>query len=395
MSAGLIAAACSGSSASESGTTPDRPATPSTSTRQAIARDALTDAGRVDIDPTGNRLITGAGDLLESDPVAVQLDGTAQWIVAGAQASWIAVLGDGSSVEIQVAGDGDVVVSPTNVDVIENAAARPPVATSTGIGFFDEHHELFTDPLPDTRIVVAGETLIALAGPTDRYAHGVLGDELEASAIELSMASGASSVLVELASPDVFEAVSPMIADVNDDGVDDILATVSNSGNGARVVAYSLADGTVVAETEPIGQGNRWRNLLAVGPVGPEGQTEVIDVRTPHIGGVLQFFRIDGNRMELAASAEGYSTHTIGSRNLDLGIVSDANGDGVLDVILPTRDMGELVAITRDDNAEGGTRELGRVDLGGTLVTNLAAREGADGVEYAVGLDGGIVLVWP
>ena len=305
------------------------------------------------------------------------------------------MLDDGSSVAIQVEDDGSTFVEQTTIELTADATDRPPLAMMTGLGSFEDFHDLFTDPLPDTRIVATDDALVALSGPTDRYAHGVLGDDVEASAIEMTTASDESRVLVELGAPDVFEAVSPMIADVDDDGIDEVVVTVSNGDSGARVVAYSLTDGSIVAETDPIGQGNRWRNLLAVAPIGPDGDTEIIDVRTPHIGGTLQFFRVEGSRMELVASAGTYSTHTIGSRNLDLGIVSDANGDGRLDVVLPTRDMTELAVVTRDDAAEGGTREVGRVELGGKLVTNLAAGEGPDGVGYAVGLDGGVVLIWP
>ena len=86
----------------------------------------------------------------------------------------------------------------------------------------------------------------------------------------------------------------------------------------------------------------------------------------------------------------------IGSRNLDLGIVTDADGDGRLDVLLRSQERDELAVVTRDDCAENGLREIARVALGSTLTTNVSAvRHGDDGIAYAVGTDDGRVVVWP
>ncbi len=385
-----VATACSG------GSEPERTAPVSAPPAPALfdtALEALVDSGRVDLSPTGNRVITGPGSLLDTSPLEVQLDGTPRWVLPAGQSSWLVVLDDGSSVMVDVADDGNLVAADTNIAAIPGDI--PPLATSTGVTSYADTYGLFADPLPDTRVVVADDALVALAAPTDRYAHAVLGDALEASAIAVTTAEDGSTVLVELEEPDVFEAVSPMIADVDANGTSEVVATVSNGDVGARLVAYSLEDGSVVAESEAIGLGNRWRNLLAVAPVGPNGEIEVIDIQTPHIGGILQYFRANGDQLELVASARTFSTHTIGSRNLDLGIVTDADGNGQLDVVVPTQGMDQLVAITRDDAAEGGTREVGRVDLSGTLVTNLAAAENDSGVSYAAGTSDGTLTVWP
>ena len=222
-------------------------------------------------------------------------------------------------------------------------------------------------------------------------------------------AAGDVRVLVTLAAPDVFEAVSPLLADVDGDGVVEVVATVANGNTGARVVAYSLADGAVVAETPAIGRGNRWRNQLAIAPVGPGGEVELIDVQTPHIGGIVQFFRFvpgaggDPGRFERGGADSTFSTHSIGSRNLDLGIVTDADGDGRLDVVVPSQDQSTLHVLTRTDDSsatattEGGVERLFSVDLGARLSSNLAARSvGDDGaVSYAAGTVDGRVIIWP
>ncbi len=256
----------------------------------------------------------------------------------------------------------------------------------------------FTDPLPDSRIVSNGVVTVALVGPSDRYAHGVLGDELEATGLGILDADGPRTT-IKIDEPDVIEAVSPMLADVDGDGTDEIVVTLSNADDGARLAAYSVA-GELVAETAAIGQGNRWRNLLAVAPIGPNGEIEVIDVRTPHIGGTLQFFQFDassgGPQLRRVAAIEQYSTHTIGSRNLDLGIVADGDGDDALDVVLPTQDLRSLAVVSRTDDDPSGAIEVGRVALGDRLTTNVAASAfGTDIVSFAVGTADGRLLVWP
>jgi hypothetical protein len=98
--------------------------------------------------------------------------------------------------------------------------------------------------------------------------------------------------------------------------------------------------------------------------------------------------------LEQVASADTYSTHNIGSRNLDLGIVTDADGDGQLDVLLPIQDMTELAVVTRDPTSDTGTREVGCIELGGRVTGNIAATLTDRGVAYAVGVSDGTIRFW-
>ncbi|MFK7918099.1 MAG: hypothetical protein AB8G14_08490 [Ilumatobacter sp.] len=393
--AALIATSC-GSEANESAPTTTR--APVTSAEPAATSDTiagLTTAQRVDLAPTGNRVIEGVGALFTTDPIIVELPGdrSAAWIVPSGDSEWTVMLDDGAIVSISVDGNA---ASTSVVDAPPfDSGAGPLLIVEGELTTFDSARALFADPLTDTRVTSDGSQLVALGGPTERYGHAVLGDAIEASTIEVIDADGTRRTPVSITAPDVFEAVSPMLADVNGDSVVEAVMTVSNSDGGARLVAYDLDTGSVVAESDPIGLGNRWRNLLAVAPVGPAGELEAIDIRTPHIGGTLQFFQVVDGRFELTASADTYSTHRIGSRNLDLGIVTDANGDGTLDVLLPNQDMNELVAITRDDTVEGGTREVGRLRLDAGASTNIAATARGNGVAYAVGLRDGTLRIWP
>lgn len=84
-----------------------------------------------------------------------------------------------------------------------------------------------------------------------------------------------------------------------------------------------------------------------VAPFGLEGQSELAVVRTPHIGGVVEFYRMEGDRLNIVAEIPGYSIHTIGSRNLDNALAGDFDGDGAIELLLPDQTHTRLEAIRR------------------------------------------------
>lgn len=136
----------------------------------------------------------------------------------------------------------------------------------------------------------------------DRYPHNVLGNSLEAAG--LLIFTSEKDALIETARawlPDheVFEGLSPMWADVDADGSDELATTVSNANQGSRLVIYRT-DGTLLAESPAIGQGYRWRRQLTFGAFGPNGEMEIAEVQTPHIGTVVQFWRFEPDQLRLA-----------------------------------------------------------------------------------------------
>ncbi len=413
VSVGVLLAACSSDDTdTDASATTQAPAPPESvgtevesdteSDADDDAPDPLRTLGRVDLQPTGNRVIEGPGDLFGGEVVEVSFDAEPRWILpAGVRddpaLAWL--VADETGATHVVTHTGEVTTLELTIDPDLGPPIRVRGDTSSSP---DPRLISFEQPLSDTRVVSdeLDRILAALIVPTDRYAHGVLGDDIEAGGFGIVgglAAINATRVAILLDEPDVIEGISPMLADVDDDQIVEVIVTVANANTGARIVAYEI-DGTVVAETEPIGRGNRWRNQLAVAPTGPDGEVELIDVRTPHIGGTLQFFQRSGERFELVAAIDGYSTHEIGSRNLDLGIVTDADGDGRLDVVLPTQDRRELHAVTRTTD---GAEVVGAFPLEAPLSTNVAAQRTGDGddpeaeaeVIYAVGTSDGTVLL--
>ena len=383
--------------------------------------------------PDGNRLVGGAGRMPDVPPVDIPLEGVPEWVVGAWDANgslWVAVLEDGKTQGFRLTGSGvtPVAVSPERLPPdmpplavvgsgLPMLVTPPTSAASTlthpvplvgpfRLAFIDRAGDLVlwreaesaripVQALPDGRVLSDERgRLLVLSGPTDRYEHGVLADKIEASEMTLVETEPVPGVAATFAAPEgtVFEAVAPVWADVTGDGRREIAVTASSPDDGSRIVIFTEA-GELVAEGPPIGRGYRWRHLLAAGPVGPNGEIEVVAVRTPHIGGSVEFYRVEEHSLHVVAEASGYSSHVLGSRNLDMGLLGDMNGDGHLEVVVPNQTRTELAGIQR---TPAGAEPVWRVPAGGTVVTNIAAVTSPDGrLGMGVGLDSGVLRVWP
>jgi len=331
--------------------------------------------GRPDVTPAGNRVAEGRGALDRVDPVDIALPSRPTKLAPLSHPS----LGPLWWVELDT---GDTIV--VGLDGVVDRA----IAASRGNDLMSS----FTNPLPDGTVVEWGDTIVALVGPTDRYPHGVLGDRLEASAVGVVDSTTGAGTTFGPAEPTVIEGLAPLLADIDGDGTPEVLVTHSNADVGAWLALWTL-DGRLLAESAPIGRGNRWRNQLAIAPIGPRGELEVIDVRTPHIGGTVEFFRVEGAELVRVAAIEGFTNHQIGSRNVDLGIVADADGDGSLNVVLPTDERRSLGVLERVGDS---VAVVATIALDGRITTNVGVAAGPDGrLSFAVGTDQDTLHIWP
>ncbi|MEO5770788.1 MAG: hypothetical protein ABIQ29_01835 [Burkholderiaceae bacterium] len=178
--------------------------------------------------------------------------------------------------------------------------------------------------LPDARPLQAdldargdGGHLVLLAGPdSQRYTHGVLGDGVEATRVVwLERHSLALLRELVLPAPDVIEDIAPRWVAL---GRGSALLTVRSGPQGGQLglVAASATQPRRLqwaALGEALGSPNRWMAPSTDG-------TRLLAVHTPHIGGVLHEYRVDGNRLVGRAVANNVSTHRIGSRELDLAV---------------------------------------------------------------------------
>jgi hypothetical protein len=178
---------------------------------------------------------------------------------------------------------------------------------------------------------------------------------------------------------------------MDSDGVREIIVTTSNPQQGAQILVFNEG-GKQIASGPAIGQGYRWRHQIAVAPFGPGGEMEFVDVRTPHIGGIVEFFQWKNDQLQVVAQISGYTSHVIGTRNLDMAAGGDFDGDGKIELLLPNQARTTLAAIRR---TETGAQEAWSIPLEARMNTNLGAVTLVDGrIAIGIGIDNGILRIW-
>lgn len=369
--------------------------------------------------PDGNRLVYGAVDLQQLNAIDIPLAESPSWLVGAPFENgvlWVAVHPSGLVEAIKTAGTSwkRVAISPTRLppgmppllrirndeaELITPGKDASPHTHATLLGqtkalvYIDLKGNLRVESggskvslpinaLPDSRIVSDRQNRAAiLTGPTDRYPHGVLGDQIEASAITLVSIYPTPKVLrvINIPSPWVIEGIAPIWSDLNGDGQRELIVTLSSETNGGKIVVFNEA-GIQIAEGPGIGRGLRWRNQMAVAPYGPEKELELSAVLTPHIGGTVEFYQLKGNRLEIVASVPGFTSHVIRSRNLDLNISGQFLGTDQSTLLVPNNQRTSLSAIRRTPEGADIAYSL---NIGSHLSSNPAA----------VSLPGGAITV--
>ena len=282
-------------------------------------------------------------------------------------------LGDGRALKLSLK-DGGVDLSPAN-------AAEAP---KPGL-----------DPLPDTAVATGSRGIEAVwfIDPTTRYGHGVLGDAVEAGGIAARLGGG-EIIALRLDPDSVFEDRLPRLADLDGDGRDEILAVRSYLTRGAALAVIAPKGGElqIIGEAAPIGLANRWLNPVGVGDFDGDGRREAAVVITPHIGGTLTLYEWTGGKLIAEHEGFGFSNHAIGSRELTLAAITDANDDGTPDIVLPDAARTTLEAVT----FKGGEMQtLFELPAPGRLAGPIAAADlDADGKpEIAYVLSGNILVI--
>ncbi len=382
----------------------------------------------------GNRLIEGAGSLPFGTSIEIELEGTPAWVVAVPyedSSLWAVILDDGRvqgfQIDTQSVKTAQITpdqLNPESPPLLYIEDGKPKLAAASSTDQSPSTHAIYLisqgnfaylnnngsltlinksdqilgtmdiNALPDARILIDDDDrLLLLSGPTTQYDHGVLGDKIEATSITLLETSPNVRVVNIINVPDgqVIEGLAPIWTDLNGDGNREIIVTLSDGINGAQLVVFS-EDGERLISGDAIGQGYRWRHQIAAAPFGPEGEIEILDVLTPHIGGVVEFFQIEGERLSKVAQIGGFTSHVIGSRNLDMAAAGDFDGDGNIELLLPNQARTELGAIVR---TPGGAELDWSLSLEGQLSTNLGSVTLEKGtIIVGIGRTDNVLKIW-
>jgi hypothetical protein len=375
------------------------------------------------LQPDGNRVVEGKLDIQNAEHIEVELEGEPEWVLAAPSdkgSIWAVVMDDGA---VQAFDFSDGKLEATNISPSRIHADSPPVlmikdnepfilapgiwnesllshpiilASSGRTVFIDNTGDLVfrvnekefarfeVNALPDARLLIdENERILLLTGPTEEYGHGALGDSIEASSITIVDTAGVPNIskVIDIPGGDVVEGIAPIWTDLNNDGDREIIVTLSNSKEGARLVVFD-EEGNIVADGPDTGTGYKWRHQVAIAPLGPDGENEIVDVLTPHIGGIVEFYRWEGDELKVVTSLAGYSSHLAGSRNLDMALAGDFDEDEDLEVLVPLQNHLELAVL---EHTNDRVKVVADIELTGSLSTNIAAMN-YENEKFAIGI---------
>ena len=247
--------------------------------------------------------------------------------------------------------------------------------------------------LPEGRVAV-GQRDIArawLSEPTARYDHDILGDKNAAGSLVIELRNGTRQI-VRLKDDAVFEDLAPRLADLDRDGRDEIVVVKSSlkRGSSLAVIAERKGKYDIVAETPPLGAAQRWLNPAGIGDFKGDGKVAIALVRQPHVVGDLELWSWTGNDLRKIAGFADASNHVAGTRAIDMSASADFDGDGILDIALPSLDRSRLRLIAFAPRP----REIASLALPAKAVTNIGLiAAGAKPPAIAVGLADGTLVV--
>jgi hypothetical protein len=431
IAAATLLAACGGSNSGHGDTSPTAPATavPMPSVFAAV--------GYTYHDSSGNRLVTAGGRFPNAVPIDITLDGVPKWLLSAPRSQdeslWVAVLHDGRVRGFVVDGVQvtPITVTPAVFDtsllptlVLDSAGApfllsphspAPASGGATAVISLSDNKFAYVDgagnlvvsangdntvlalnAMPNARILVdEQQRLLLLCDPSDRYSHDVLHGNSTANSIALVATQPTLALIRKIAmpAPTVVEGNALIWVDMNGDTQREIVITVSDSRVGSALAIYS-EDGNLIAQSDAIGSGFRWHHQIAVAPFRAANVPELVVTRTPHIGGVTEFYHLDGTRLLADAAMLGYTSHhQADSPNIDMALAADLDGDAQPEALIPSEDFTRLGGIGHF--GANDLRVKWQVDIGGQLTTNLSALDDGTGhLIVGVGHSKNALRIW-
>lgn len=254
-------------------------------------------------------------------------------------------------------------------------------------------------PLPNSALpegrVVTGTRDIArawFADPTDRYGSGVLGGKPTAASVVIETREG-KRFTVHLGEDSVFADLAPRLADLDGDGHDEVIVVKASLAEGAELAVIGLRQGryAILAETPPDGEPHHWLDPAGIADFNGDGKIDIALVRRPHTAGRLELWTWTDKHLRKTGELADVSNHVAGSAAIDMSAVTDIDGDGIADLVIPSVDRARLRFVSFVPSAH----EIASVALPATAATNIGLVETKAGKPaFAVGLsDGSLVLV--
>lgn len=200
--------------------------------------------------------------------------------------------------------------------------------------------------MPEKQMAISHDssTYAQFSLPVTRYRHGILGDQIEAGQLVAVLDGKFYDLTLE--DTYVFEDIRPRLADVDADGVLEIVTIRSHQNNGAGIAIYKVIDNQLqeYARVEEIGLANRWLNPVTIADLDQNGTVEIVWIQTPHIGGILKIATFTPGTLSVLDETSLYSNHAIGERNLCLSVLTQEASQFIFYV--PSQNRNQIVGFS-------------------------------------------------
>ncbi|WP_170381541.1 FG-GAP repeat domain-containing protein [Ruegeria atlantica] len=195
----------------------------------------------------------------------------------------------------------------------------------------------------ETPAVAETITSARFTEPTTRYAHGVLGDNIEYSALELTVQS--DTLTIRLPSDRVFEDLAPRLIDIDLDGKLEVIVVESHNRTGAQLSIYDRG-GKKIAATPHIGTRFRWLAPIGAADLDGDGYVEIAYIDRPHLAKTLRIWRYRDGDLTEVATLPGLTNHRIGEDFITGGVRDCGTGP---ELIVVSADWQQIASVSYED----------------------------------------------
>ena len=167
----------------------------------------------------------------------------------------------------------------------------------------------------------------------------------------------------------LFSEQRPLLIDLKNDGLQEVLTVRRDADGGTRMVVFFPSAGklTPVAETAPAPDKGSL-DPIGLGDFEGKGQEQMALISNPEGGGYLETYAFEGGKLVRKWRLYGYSSRLPGAGIEGVAVLTDLNGDGVTDFLLPRNDLLGIGVVTM---AGGYSRPLWRTEFMVPLASEL------------------------